>query len=299
MLSQVQQVLTQRGWFDTTVPYQMSVHLTQGACVWLLLSRNGVVDTHVKFSNSINLHDEALRCAAAHAGYPALAPRFVGHANVDALHLLVSRAVDFQGADSAFLLDPDPRRGAAAAIEAYFAAMPHIPAPAGLAASASADLVSAMQAYFGTHPLSSLAQAWLADGLPDSLRRLPPMAQHGDLVLNNLGKSRAGDLVIFDWEDFGAVSVPGLDLFTLELALAGDVHLLLAGRRQPAAPLGRLVQRCCAAMGLELDVYRRLAPFYALVFRYLKRNYGPAVRARMDGLLQQFDAEGQPAGGRR
>lgn len=290
MLTLVEHALAQHGWFNIASPYQKSVHLTQGACVWMLLSRDGVLDTHVKFSNRISLLDEGLRCAAAHASYPALTPEFVGHARNGALEILVSRAVDFQGADSAFLLERDQRRGAAADIDLYFLAMPQAVSPPGVAALSNADLVPALLAYFAAHAQAAMAQAWLADGLPACLRALPAMPQHGDLVLNNLGRTKSGRLVIVDWEDFGAVSLPGLDLFTLELALAGDVQKLLANRRQPAAPLSQLVQRSCAAMRLDAAQYQRLAPFYALVFLFLKRNYGPAVRMRMEALAQQLDA---------
>ena len=96
--------------------------------------------------------------------------------------------------------------------------------------------------------------------------------------------------MIFDWEDFGAVSLPGLDLFTLELSLAGGARHLLDHRAQRHSGSTRLVARACAAMQLDGADYGRLTPVYALVFRYLKRNYGPAVREQMDGLLQDLAA---------
>lgn len=43
---------------------------------------------------------------------------------------------------------------------------------------------------------------------------LPSIPQHGDLAINNIGKSRQG-IIVFDWEDYGQITVPGFDLCVL------------------------------------------------------------------------------------
>ena len=45
------------------------------------------------------------------------------------------------------------------------------------------------------------------------------------------------------------------------------------------------VDRCCQALGIDARRYRELRPAYALAFRYIKRNYGPDVQARLDRLI--------------
>ena len=50
---------------------------------------------------------------------------------------------------------------------------------------------------------------------PAALDRLPHVSQHGDLVINNLGRAARG-MVIFDWEDFGRVTLPGFDVARLD-----------------------------------------------------------------------------------
>ncbi|HQR40299.1 MAG TPA: phosphotransferase, partial [Blastocatellia bacterium] len=47
-----------------------------------------------------------------------------------------------------------------------------------------------------------------------SLAELPSQPQHGDFVPNNFGL-RDDRLVIFDWEDYGRIDVPGFDLAVL------------------------------------------------------------------------------------
>ncbi len=292
MLSPVLDLLSARRWFDTGLPFETSVHLTQGACVWLLLSRAGVGDTHVKFSEHISLRDEAARCEAASRCYPSLVPPFVGRAVVDGLDVLVCRSVDFRAVDAAFLLKPATRPPVRLGLLAYFSAMPSAAAAAALgdlAAVSNTALFKALGDYSAGQWLAPLAQRWLGAhaGL---LARLPALAQHGDFVLNNLGRTKRGDLVIFDWEDFGSVCLPGLDLFTLELSLAGGADLFLAARARQSVGLRGLLAQACAAVGLDLADYWALTPIYALVFRYLKRNYGPDVRQQMDRLLLQLDA---------
>lgn len=47
------------------------------------------------------------------------------------------------------------------------------------------------------------------------LAGLPEIAQHGDLGLSNVGKLSGGELIVFDWEDYGIVNIPGFDLMAL------------------------------------------------------------------------------------
>ncbi len=46
------------------------------------------------------------------------------------------------------------------------------------------------------------------------IQDLPSISQHGDLGLTNIGKTPDG-IIVFDWEDYGIINVPGFDLFTL------------------------------------------------------------------------------------
>jgi hypothetical protein len=296
MLRRVLDVLARERWFDTRVPFEHTIHLTRGACLWLLLSRGGVCDTYVKFSDCMSLRAEAARYAAASRCYAALVPPFVGHATDGPLEVLVCRAIEYSAVERSFLIDAGTGHRAIGDLVSYFAAMPKAAAGSEIQTPQTAQLFDAINAYQAARAVpSSARQRWLGDAAAERIAALPAMPQHGDLVLNNLGRMSGGRLVLFDWEDFGAVALPGLDLFTLELSLAGDAGQLLASRAQRPAGLRRLVEEACAAMRLARADYEALTPVYALVFRYLKRNYGSDVRARVDRLLLALDDQPLPA----
>ncbi len=291
MLSRVLELLQSEGWFDTSIPFETTVNLTQGACLWLLLTRHGVSDTYVKFSDCTSLQREAQRCAAATACYASLVPRFVGYAQREGIELLVCRAVDYRALNPQRVRDPQARGSVFSDLVAYFAAMPAATVPTDVATMQNSTIVATLGSYFEGHPLAMLARRWLRSDAVLRAANQPSMAQHGDLVLNNIGQTRAGAAVIFDWEDFGAACLPGLDLFTLELSLADDAARLFTGRERRADATSRLVRSACEAMHLAPDDYETLTPVYALVFRYMKRNYGPGVRERMDRLLLDLDSQ--------
>lgn len=289
MLKRVLDLLAARGWFDTSVPFEKTINFTQGACLWLLLTRNGVCDTYVKFSDCISLETEAKRCAAAACCYPNLVPHFVGHLHADGLDVLACRAVEFRGLDARRLQRPAVRGPVFAGLNRYFRAMPAMHLPPELTPLANGALVDALLAYFDSHPLRPLAQRWLGGDAARLAQGLSAMPQHSDLVLNNMGQTQDGAALLIDWEDFGASCLPGLDLFTLELSLAGDAATLLAERTRPSNPIQRFVLDACASMQLDFYDYLRLTPIYALVFRHLKRNYGPGVRERFDKVLTDLE----------
>jgi hypothetical protein len=294
VLNRVLDLLAQQRWFDTRTPYEHTIHLTRGACLWMLLSRRGVCDTYVKFTERMSLREEAARYAAASRSYPSLVPSFVGHATDGALEILVCRAIDYRAVERRWLLDAGARDRPIGDLVAYFEAMPG--ARAHGHGAPNTQLLSAIADYHAGRALNPLARRWLDDEAAERVAALTPMPQHGDLVLNNIGRTDADRLVLFDWEDFGAVSLPGLDLFTLELSLAGQPSQLRASRSRRSAGMRRLVDDACAAMQLARADYEVLTPIYALAFRYLKRNYGDDVRERLDQVLRDLDATSpQPA----
>ena len=294
MMKRMLDLVASQGWFDTSRPFEKTVNLTQGACLWIMLTRNGVCDTYVKFSESVSLALEAQRCQAASLNYPTLVPPFVGHMHQPGpggLDVLVCRAVEYRALNVRRL-----QRGLAHGrvlkdLDGYFAAMPATSLPQHLAPTGNAGLVQGLSTYFEGHELAPLARRWLRSDAVQRATELPDMPQHGDLVMNNIGQAPDGAAVVFDWEDFGVSCLPGLDLFTLELSLAGDAARLYHDRDRPTSPRQQFVRSACRAMQLDFSDYTSLTTVYALVFRHLKRNYGPGVRERMDRLLQDLDQQ--------
>lgn len=49
------------------------------------------------------------------------------------------------------------------------------------------------------------------------LNNMPFIPQHGDLAINNVGKTDTG-IIVFDWEDYGLINIPGFDLCVMLLS---------------------------------------------------------------------------------
>jgi hypothetical protein len=153
-------------------------------------------------------------------------------------------------------------------------------------------------AWFSGTSLAEAAQRCVEKALSGHLVDLPRIPQHGDFVVNNLGRAASG-LVVFDWEDYGKIEVPGLDIFTLCLSATDfDVDAL----RRIGSPISRrdralsfLVTRACAGQRISVDAFEQLLPFYALVFVHLKRNYGQAVQQRAVDVFSRLAGEQLPA----
>lgn len=289
------EILQGKAWFDSARPYECSINFTRGACVWLLLTRAGVPQTYVKFSEHISLEAESLRYAAAAAHYPSLVPRFVGYVRDQGLDVMVCDAVDYLALNAVRLRSPGLQEHLLERLLPLFAASPALKLGGEIAALPNGELASAMLPYFEATAQCARARRWLDPVAMDWIARQPDVPQHGDLTLNNLGLRKDRSLVVFDWEDLGATSLPGMDLFTLELSLAGGVQHMLASRRGGAGVFQGFMPRACEALGLSVRDYLAMTRVYALVFRYLKRNYGPGVRDRMDELLAALAQE--PAAG--
>ena len=133
---------------------------------------------------------------------------------------------------------------------------------------------------------AAVVNKWMST---DELDHLPHISQHGDFVVNNLGIG-GSRLVVFDWEDFDRVALPGFDLCT---ALASDTRLTPERMRAVmhstggvSQPYETLLRTVCPLLGLTPDGFRRMIPLYLAIFLDLKRNYGEAVQAAVRKLIQ-------------
>jgi len=165
-----------------------------------------------------------------------------------------------------------------------------LPALAGPLADALADLARAGReslsaptgedgpaARFGISEAEA-AESGMAEQLAvcaPLLEALPPVLQHGDLALNNLGLAPRG-VVIFDWEDFGEVTAPGYDLCILVCSAVDfdpETMTALLAHRGPDW-LTTIVVGYCAAAGLRVEDFFRMVPLHLHAFLQLKRRLG-------------------------
>ena len=284
MLSRVLQIVREQGWYDLSRPFDKTIHFTRGPALWMRLSRQGQGGVHLKFSELASLADEALRTQRASLDFRSLAPRHLGHAGSPPLEVLASQAIDFQAVGAGTWLGRGQGDRVADGVTGYFVRMAQLSA-ARTSGYRRPEWFEALREFNASHPRAREVGREI-DRLGQALEALPSMAQHGDLVLNNLGLAEGGRLVVFDWEDYGRVDLPGLDLFTLQWSLEQEA-LSHDGLRDSADRAARtLVSAGCEALMLPEPVYRDLAAAYALVFRWLKRPYGVPIQQRVDRLIE-------------
>jgi len=135
---------------------------------------------------------------------------------------------------------------------------------------------------------AAIAREWIEN---EHLDRLPHIRQHGDFVMNNLGLPSTG-LVVFDWEDFGRISLPGLDVCTL---LSSDTRFDAArflatvdeSQESPDGP-ALVVRQSLPGMGLTPVLFRQLVPLYLILFLDLKLDYGVAITTTVRNLVHDI-----------
>jgi Phosphotransferase enzyme family len=161
-------------------------------------------------------------------------------------------------------------------------------------AQSHGEYFDVIEAYFAETEYATIASHWFKYARQQNWQDLSQVPQHGDFVPNNLACSR-GRLVIFDWEDYGKVTLPGLDLATLVISVLGNdleqlrsfVHTEPQKHNYRFATFAR---DATTRLGMEFNEFRRQIPFYLLVFLYLKRNYGEGVRERFGSLLTSLSS---------
>ncbi len=111
------------------------------------------------------------------------------------------------------------------------------------------------------------------------LEKLPHINQHGDLVANNVGH-KGNSPIVYDWEDYGRVGLPGFDAAMLVGSLLNHdparlLEVLYGEGRENGA-----VRALAEASGVAFDDFRRFIPVYYGCFLWLKKTngYGKAIQ---------------------
>jgi hypothetical protein len=124
------------------------------------------------------------------------------------------------------------------------------------------------------------------------LEAFPVIPQHGDLAINNMAKACTG-LILFDWEDYGFVTIPGFDLCILlvsgcnfdlsklVLLIENDIH-----KMNETSFLYPIVH----GMGIHVSQLLDLIMIQLVIFYQLKTQlgYGSDVIANTESLLKQL-----------
>jgi hypothetical protein len=266
------------------------INITTGDAMSLAVFVDDERFFQVKVSEFLDLRQQYELYCRAWRDYPAFVPRPLGYRVLDEWNLMISEGVHHVAIRRSEVLRPRWRGAGVLPHQlcAYFdGGRDSSEGPAGQ--REQAELLSRLAAHFGASPLARVADGCLTRAVALGVESIPERRQHCDFVRNNLG--RAGSrLVVFDWEDYATINLPGLDVCTLCLSLLGGgveavSAMMLSGRGGLDAGEVAFLRRACERQGIELEVFRQLVPLYLLVFLYLKRNYGSSVRQRIADLL--------------
>ena len=105
---------------------------------------------------------------------------------------------------------------------------------------------------------------------------LPRILQHGDLAMTNIAIAD-GEVVFFDWEDFGLVDVIGFDLAVVLFSLNDFDTVRLRARLAAPTAEAALVRRGCARLNLLTNLFLELFPLYLSLFK-VKRSWATSCR---------------------
>lgn len=263
--------------------YQLG--LTHGDTLWLDAFRRDGSFYHVKVSEYVSLCDEVRAYRTACEVYPDHIPAVLGYVVREGWEIFVAEGVEHRALSANPLTRRIGAREARTQILRFFDACPK-PARGKRRGLPHATLLESLRTTFGATRFAPLVEAMSGADARLDLDGLGELAQHGDFVANNIG-TRAGRLVVYDWEDFGKTHLPGLDLCTLAASFLGelDANASFATGGSLGDDLRGFLRPACASLGLELAQFLRLVPLYLLVFLGLKQGYAAGIRNRIEQLL--------------
>ena len=291
MLKAVADVLLELGLRQPQSHLAYHINITSGESLAVSVFASKQQFFQVKASEFSDLRGQYERYCRASHDFASFVPRPLGYRARDGWSIMVSEGVQHTPVHAggsrpgrkieSTLFDP--------ALNFFKVGAQHA---APNASGSHGELFRELARHFDATPFAAIAVRAIQSARSlgaDSWGRLP---QHGDFVINNLGHSSRG-LVVFDWEDYGQIELPGFDIFTLVLSLlpeSVDGLRSVMGSSVPDRHLDVFIDRACGLQGIDRSVFGRLIPLYLIVFLYLKRNYGVAIRERIGDLLRQISA---------
>lgn len=277
MLAIVTEFLRAQGLLDEGVKPIYTISVAQPNALNIRARVSSDCFFHVKMKTLGTLPDEYDRHRSAHATFPRQVPEPLGRATVDLWDISA-----FRGVEHRRLRPGDLGRGRRdlPAQTGEFFELSARQAQRSQPADENIDLVIRFRDRTNDPVCGDILSTALRS---ERLHQLPSIRQHGDLVTVNMGMSDSG-LVVFDWEDFGRVALPGLDLCTLiasDLLFDADALRRLADpARVSRSTYASLLERSCPALQLTPTTFSEQLALYLAIFFIMKSepgNYGGAI----------------------
>lgn len=125
------------------------------------------------------------------------------------------------------------------------------------------------------------------------VEKLPSIPQHCDFAFTNLGiRSDTQTLIVFDWEDYGRLDLPGFDISVLVTSFFNfdSERIFKFLFSEEATSFKKLVDECLAASKIDRKNFRNLFPVYLCLFLELKTSleYDTSTVARISKTLVKY-----------
>jgi len=262
-----------------------NVGLTKGDTVWFHAFVEDGRFFHVKVSDAISLRNEADICEATSRVFDGFVPEPLGYCVKDGWDIFITEGVNHLPLPATALIGSNGARPPADALSVFFEASRH--SPQLHSGSELETLLANLEQRFKDSELAPLLSGWCSGHGRAKLDSLGSVMQHGDFVQNNIGVA-ARRLIIFDWEDYGKVCVPGFDLSTL-LVSSLEFETAVATMRDGNLLVDRfssVLKSACRALDIQVKDFLHLLPLYLLTFLHLKADYAAEIRRRITSLLK-------------
>lgn len=275
MINEVIEFLCVNGLLDSH--RDISINVTLGRS--LILETVDTTGAHLvtKLNPNNSLVDEFSALEQAHLKMPEIVPRPMLVGTLPAGHVLVMAGVRFRPLRLQRMLPlekfvvSDLRRFFHAQNE-YFRC--------SRGAGKHSDLLAESFENLSDPEIRRTLTRYLTRVASSHIDQLPHVRQHGDFVRNNIGVARE-HIAVFDWEDFGKVTLPGFDAVMLIVScLRHDVdaieYFFQLGRPRF---LNRILEDIAVYLHIDRKTLRTLLPIFYGKFLALKESgdYGRRI----------------------
>lgn len=127
------------------------------------------------------------------------------------------------------------------------------------------------------------------------LEQLQPIPQHGDLAINNIART-PGNLVIFDWEDFGLIDIPCFDLCILLLSVCDFEYKKVSQMvNDITSNDNHFFSQILSQLNISREYLLDFILIHSILFRDLKTNldYGTEICKKVLTLIEDISTKTQ------
>lgn len=217
--------------------------------------------------------NEGARYKAALKAYPKFIPPVLVHTYIDNWEIIIIRGVKHQQITPQHLIKNKQQIANKVAdfVQGSVSAIVESPA------YSHQEFLSHLDSRTDDPKCLSILSKWRSEKRIDDLPHIP---QHGDFTANNFGLVNSS-LVIFDWEDFGRVHLPGFDIFILIASSIGFraelLKLLINKAKYDKSCFAHKLVHSCSSLNITPVFFEELSPLYLTIFLDLKKNYSKKI----------------------